>query len=385
MEITGYRRKNGTLGVRNHVLVISSVFCANRTVEKIGLALPEAVAVTHAQGCGMLGDDLAQMDRTMVGFATNPNVTGVLVVGLGCETFGALGFAEKLAAAGQTVECLVVQENGGTYKTTEKGIEIARKLLDQAASCKREKASLADLILSTECGGSDACSGITANPALGWASDRVVEAGGTVILAETPEMIGAEHLLARRAASPEIAQQVLEMINGYEARIKATGEDIRGANPSPGNMRGGITTIEEKSLGCIHKGGHTPVQEVLGYACKPTRKGLVLMDTPGQDVEQLTAMIAGGSQVCVFTTGRGNPMGSPIAPVIKVATNSNMYRRMEDNMDIDAGAILSEGKSVAEIGQRILDEIVAVANGKLTKAEICGERQFGFTRIGPTT
>ena len=385
MEISGYRRQDGSLGVRNHLLVISSVFCANRAVEKIGLALPEVVAVTHAQGCGMLGDDLAQMERTMVGFATNPNVAAVLVIGLGCETFGAPGFVEKLGAAGQTVEYLVVQENGGTRTTAERGIEIARKLLAHAATFKREKASLAELILSTECGGSDACSGITANPALGWASDRVVRAGGTVILAETPEMIGAEHLLARRAATPEIGEQVLNMINGYEAKVKATGADIRGANPSPGNMRGGLTTIEEKSLGCILKGGHTPVQEVLGYAQRPAKKGLVLMDTPGQDVEQLTAMIAGGSQIAVFTTGRGNPMGSPIAPVIKVSTNSSLFCRMEENMDLDAGVILSQGKSIAEVGQQIVDEIVQVANGKLTKAEISGERQFGFTRIGPTT
>jgi len=385
VEITGYRRRDGSLGVRNHVLVISSVFCANRTVEKIGLALPEVVAVTHAQGCAMLGEDLAQMERTMVGFATNPNVAAVLIIGLGCEAFSAAGFAEKVAAAGQTVEWMNVQEMGGTNKTTEKGIEVARKLLRHAATYQREKASLADIILSTECGGSDALSGITANPALGWASDRVVEAGGTVILAETTEMIGTEHLLARRAITPEVGQQVIKMVRDYEEMVKATGNDIRGANPSPGNMRGGLTTIEEKSLGCVHKGGHTPITEVLRYAEKPTKKGLVLMDTPGQDVEQLTAMIAGGSQICVFTTGRGNPMGSPIAPVIKVATNTEMYRRMEDNMDINAGAILSEGKSVADIGQEILDEIVAVANGKLTKAEIGGERQFGFQRIGPTT
>ena len=241
-----------------------------------------------------------------------------------------------------------------------------------------------DIILATECGGSDACSGLSANPSLGYCSDKMVELGGTAILAETTELFGAEHLLADRAADETVRKRVYEVINRMEKKILDMGVDLRGAQPSPGNMEGGITTIEEKSLGCVYKGGESTLQEVIDYAYKPTKKGLVWMDTPGHDIEQLVGMVAGGAQVVIFTTGRGTPTGSPIAPVIKVATNTYTYENMIDNMDVNAGMIVTGDETIAEVGERLFTEMVEVMNGKLTKAEILGHHEFGINRIGPT-
>jgi altronate dehydratase large subunit len=248
----------------------------------------------------------------------------------------------------------------------------------------REPVSVNELTLGTECGGSDALSGISANPALGVASDLLVEAGGTVLLAETPEMIGAEHLLAARARDEAVAKDIYRIVDNWENLVKSLGVDLRSAQPSPGNKAGGLTTIEEKSLGCIHKAGSSMIEEVIGFAEKPTRRGLVIMDTTAQDVEQLTAMVAGGAQVVVFTTGRGNPVGCPIAPVIKVVSNSDVFRRMRENIDINAGNVVTGRESLPDAGKRIFREILQVASGKLTKAERLRHWEFAVNRIGPT-
>ena len=240
------------------------------------------------------------------------------------------------------------------------------------------------MILGTECGGSDACSGISANPALGKASDLLIEDGGTVILAETTELIGAEHIVAARAVTPAVADRCYEVIARCEKQATDMGVDMRGGQPTPGNIEGGLSSIEEKSLGCVYKAGTKPLQDVIDYAMPVTKRGLVWMDTPGQDIEQLTGMVAGGCQIVVFTTGRGTCCGSPIVPTIKVATNSELFRHMNDNIDLDAGPIVAGAATVDQIGQVIYDEMLAVASGKLCKAEILGFNDFAIHRIGPT-
>lgn len=379
----GYLRRNGTVGVRNHVLVLPSVMCANHVVARIGRAVPDAITVGHPTGCAQIGADFEQTKRTMAGFAANPNVAAVLVVGLGCETNESKALATEIAARGQRVEVIGIQECGGSSETIARGVEIAQSLLREAAAWTRTTRPVSDLIVGTECGGSDGFSGITANPALGYASDRVVAAGGTVILAELPELVGAEHLLAARASEP-VAAKLYEMIERVEARARAMHADIRYGNPTQGNIAGGLTTIEEKSLGAAYKGGSTPVREVLEYADRPSEHGLVIMDTPGQDIEQLTGMVAGGAQVVVFTTGRGTPTGSPIAPVIKVATNTAMFERMRENMDVNAGTILDGTRSLAQVGDEIFDWIIEAANGRAPAAETLEFRDFAINRIGPS-
>ncbi len=378
----GYRRRDGRVGVRNHVLVLPTVHCANTVVERIGQMVPGVVALPHVYGCSQLGDDLAQSRRVLEEFARHPNVGAVLLIGLGCETMPTIEMGEKLAAEGLLVQRLTIQEEGGSRATYERGLSVVRELMQETARAQREQVPLSELIVATECGGSDAWSGVTANPAVGAASDLVVAAGGTVLLSEVPEFIGAEHLLAARAVTPAVGQQILHAVARRERDAMRMGVDMRGGNPAPGNIAGGLTTIEEKSLGTISKGGSTPVQEFVAYGRRPTRRGLVLMDTAGNDLESVTGMVAGGAQIVVFTTGRGSPTGCPIAPVIKVATNTPMYTRLKDDMDINAGAAL-EGESLAEIGRRIFLEIIDVANGKQTAAELWGHREFAIEVIGP--
>ena len=383
MIFQGYRRPNGTVGVRNHLLVLPSVMCANHVVDRIGRRVPEAITVGHPTGCAQIGADFEQTKRTLAGFAANPNVGAVLVVGLGCETNESKALATEIAARGQRVEVIGIQDCDGTSNTIARGVEIAQQLLREIAPLRRSQADVSELIVGTECGGSDAFSGITANPALGYAADRLVEAGGTVILAELPELVGAEHLLAQRA-SADVAAKLYELIERVEARARAMHADIRYGNPTQGNIAGGLTTIEEKSLGAAYKGGSTRLREVLEYAERPREKGLVVMDTPGQDIEQLTGMTAGGAQITVFTTGRGTPTGSPIAPVIKVATNTAMYERMRENMDINAGTIVDGTKTLDDVGNEIFDWILAAANGREPVAEQFEFRDFAINRIGPS-
>jgi len=379
----GYRRKDGRVGVRNHVLVLATVSCANAVVEHVGQTLPQLVALSHVYGCSQIGDDLAQTRCVLEGFAAHPNVGAVLLVGLGCETMPTVEMAERLKTQGVIVQHLIVQDEGGSRATAARAVAIANELLQEVSRASREPIPLSELIVATECGGSDAWSGVTANPAVGIASDLIVSAGGTVILSETSEFIGAEHLLAARAAEPVIARQIVAATLQFEERIKRMGVDMRGGQPTPGNIAGGLTTIEEKSLGAISKGGSALVQEVIQYAHRPTRRGLVIMDTPANDIESITGMVAGGAQVVVFTTGRGSPVGCPIAPVIKVASNTSMYQRLRDDMDLDAGTIISAGEPLAGVGKRIVDEIIAAASGRLTAAERWGHKEFAINTIGP--
>ena len=384
MNFKGYRRRNGSVGVRNHVLIFPTTICASAVAEMISRKVPGTVAVVHRHGCGHLGDEEKLMVRTMAGFCANPNVAGVLLVGLGCEQLTPALIAEELLKAGQRFEILNIQEAGGTTNSVARGTQLVKRLREESATAKRELVPVSELIVGTKCGGSDTISGVTANPSLGVASDLVIAEGGTVILSETPEMIGAEQVLARRAAKAQIGSRVRARISAAYDNIKSMGVDVLGAEPSPGNIAGGITTLEEKSLGAILKGGTTPVIQVIDFAQKPEQKGLIIMDGPAHDVVCNSGMLAAGAQIIVFTTGRGTPIGSPIAPVIKVSSNSTLYEKMKDNIDINAGTVIEGTESIQDIGDRIFREIVEVASGKLTRAEVLGHGEFAIPSIIPT-
>ncbi|MCK4273691.1 MAG: UxaA family hydrolase [Dehalococcoidales bacterium] len=382
MNFMGYRRRNGSVGTRNHVLVFPTVICASSVADMISRAVPGTVSVTHPHGCGHLGEEKEHIIKTMVGFCSHPNVAGVLLVGLGCELITPELIAGEIAKTGQRFEILSIQAEGGTNATVEKGKTLAAGLLEEAAAAGREPVDISELIIGTNCGGSDTLSGLTANPAVGVAADILVTEGGTVLLTETPEMIGAEDALGRRAADEGIEKRIREITSATEVLAKRVGVDMRGSEPSPGNIEGGLTTLEEKSLGAVLKGGTSTVRQVVGYAEKPTEKGLIIMDGPAHDAVSNTGMIAAGAQVIVFTTGRGTPLGAPIAPVIKVSSNSGIYRRMKENIDINAGDILEGKDSIKTIGERIFREIIEVASGKATRAEVLGHNEFAIHSLG---
>ncbi len=386
MDFQGYRRPDGSVGVRNHVLVMPSVICGNRVCRGIAQQVPGAIWFEHQHGCAQLGADAQLTAQVLIAHGAHPNVYGVVVVGLGCETNRAQDIASVIKAKCpyKPVEVVIIQDEGGSVKAISAGVSAARRMMAEASLVQREAVDVSELILGTECGSSDACSGISANPALGTASDMLIDAGGSVILAETTELIGAEHLMAARAVSEKVANRCYEIINRCEAGVTVMGVDMRGSQPTPGNIEGGLSSIEEKSLGCIFKAGSKPLQDVIEYAAPVVKKGLIWMDTPGQDIEQITGMVSGGCQVVVFTTGHGTPTASPIAPTIKVAATSALFERMNDNMDVNAGTIINGDERVRDVGKRIFREMVEVASGKLTKAEILGFNDFAIKRIGPT-
>jgi altronate hydrolase len=402
----GYDRGDGRYGTRNYIAVISTVNCSASTSKYISERVRAAdllrhypnvdgvVAITHKGGCAMQydGADHHQLDRTLAGFAKHPNVAAYILVGLGCETgqaihliehqgLGCLPLSTKPQAAPLV---LTIQECGGIRKTVEAGVRAIAELLPRVNDVKRTRLSADKIVLGTNCGGSDGNSGVTANPALGVASDLLVAQGGTSILGETPEIYGAEHLLTRRAVSRTVGEKLVERIKWWEWYTGLFGAEINN-NPSPGNKAGGLTTIYEKSLGAIAKGGSTALVDVVGYAEPVKAKGLVVMDTPGYDPVSMTGIVAGGANVLVFTTGRGSVFGCKPAPSIKVATNTPLYEHMIDDMDINAGVIL-DGTPVEEVGRQIFEEILAVASGKKTKSELngVGEEEFAPWSIGPT-
>jgi len=385
VKISGYRRENGTFGIRNHLAIIATSVCSSETATRISNLVPGSIALPHQHGCCHVGDDYRQMLRTLIGLGKNPNVGAVLVVGLGCEGIKPIEVSDAIKETGKAVETLIIQEWHGTLGAIQQGVRIASKMLQDLSMMQRIEADASELILALECGGSDPTSGIAANPAVGFASDRIISCGGRSILSETTELIGAEHLLAKRAVSEEVAQKLFKIVKQTEDRAIGMGEDLRGSQPTPGNIQGGLTTIEEKSLGCIYKAGTADIQDVLDYADPVgNTKGLYVMDTPGQDIDSITGMLAGGAQVVVFTTGRGTPTGSPIAPVIKITGNSTTYLNMIDNIDINAGKIIDEGITIKEVGDEIFEEIIKVSKGKMTKAESLGHREFGIFRVGYT-
>lgn len=377
MEFLGYRRGDGKVGVRNHVLILPACACASETCRIVASQVKGAVNVIINVGCSDVAANTEMTQRILTGFALNANVFGVVIIGLGCETVGHRELKAKLEKlTTKPIVSFGIQETGGTVATAEKAVRAARELVAKASLEKRVPCDASDLFVAIECGGSDATSGIAANPAVGLMSDRIVDAGGTTMMSETVEFIGAEHVLARRGATPKIHDQIIRICEEYERHLGLAGQNCRAGQPTPGNKAGGLSTLEEKSLGCIRKGGTRPVVEVLAEGARPTKRGALIMDTPGYDISSVTSMVAGGATLVVFTTGRGTPTGHALAPVLKVTGNAVTAERMKDNMDIDVSGIVSGTLSIRDAGERILGEVLEVASGRVTKAE-----SYGFSDI----
>lgn len=403
----GIRRSSGKVGTRNYVAVISSVNCSATVSKRVARHFDQeqlrnypnvdgVIALTYQAGCGIQWQGLTHriLNRVLSGFAQHPNVGAYLLVGLGCEQMSIDFLVEdrqliqidSLADQGNAPRppVFIMQNHGGTRKTVEAAIKEVERLLPLANQVQREECPASELILATECGGSDGNSGVTANPAVGIAADLMVRSGATAILAETTEIYGAEHLLTQRARRPEVADKLIERINWWKWYADVFG-GVLDNNPSVGNKLGGLTTIAEKSLGAVAKGGSTALEAVYEYAELVTQKGLVIMDTPGFDPPSVTGMVAGGANVVVFTTGRGSCFGCKPVPSIKIASNSPMFEQMHEDMDINAGTILA-GKSVDQVGEEIFDEVLEVASGKKTKSEQqgIGDEEYAPWVIGPT-
>lgn len=378
-ELQGYRRANGAWGLRNHVLVMPARAAANSAADGIAHGLDGAVAIGH-EWVGHPGDpDTELVERTLVGFASNPNVAAALIVAVTDED---RRLAERIRERGTPVEVVAMVDHRGTPGTIAAGGEIAAALVAAAARQEREPMPLSGLVVGLECGGSDALSGITANPALGIASDWLVARGATTMLSEIPELVGAEGLLAARAVTPEVGERIVQVITDFERAVEALGVDIRGAQPTPGNIEGGLTTIEEKSLGAAKKAGSAPVSGVLGFAESASSPGLYIMDTPGHDIEQMVGLVAGGCNIVAFTTGRGTPTGSAIAPCLKISTNTAIFERLVGDIDLDAGRVLDGSHSLASMGEEIRDALLTVAAGRLSCSEVRGNREFAIRRAG---
>ncbi len=386
MEFKGYRRPDGQIGVRNYIGVIPTVFCANRVAKLIADQVDGAICLNHPLGCAQVGEDLEITAKTLIAMGNHPNLAAVLVVGLGCERFTAKEFYDNLKVSQKPVERIVIQHEGDSLKTIEKGIIIIKGWAQDISSLEKELFDLSELIVGVKCGGTDATSGISANPAVGAMSDMVVRHGGTIFFTEINELLGAERILAGRAVNKTIADQIYKTIYKWEDKLRGMAADKRfghrGALISTGNFDGRVSSVVEKALGNIHKSGSMPIQGVVGYTEKPDRLGGVyLMDSPSHDGEVVTAFVGGGAHVVVFTTGRGTPAGFPFAPVLKVTGNSFTYEKMKENIDINAGTIIHEGETVEGVGKEIFDLLIEVASGKKVKAEILGHDElFCITR-----
>ncbi len=397
----GYSRPDGRAGTRNYIAVISSVNCSATVSKNVAdyfnrqgglkqrLNIDGVVALTQGGGCGVnnRGEGFRVLTRTLQGYARSPNVGGVLMIGLGCETNQVPQMVESYGLTlGPTFRTLTIQGAGGTRKAIEAGCQEIEAMLDLVNACRREPQSLSHLKVGLQCGGSDGYSGISANPALGRAVDLLVAQGGTAVLSETPEIYGAEHLLTSRAATPQVAQKLLDRIQWWRTYTAQNDAEMNN-NPSYGNKVGGLTTILEKSLGAVAKGGSTALNAVYEYAEQIESAGLVFMDTPGYDPVSVTGQVAGGCNLICFTTGRGNVSGFKPTPCIKIATNTEMYEHMRDDMDLDCGTVITGRQSIDESGRDIFEKMVAAASGEKTKSELCdyGDNEFVPWQLGAVT
>ena len=376
-QFWGYKRKEGRAGIRNHVLILPACACGSESSRIVASQVRGAVNIVFNTGCSDVAANTAMSQKVLTGFACNPNVYGVVIIGLGCETVPHKELKEKIQKmTSKPVVSFGIQEEGGTLKTIEKAVRAARDMAAEAAMQQKELCDISELLLGIECGGSDATSGIAGNPATGELSDLLVNLGASTIMSESIEWIGGEHILAKRAATPEIHNQIIKVCQDYEEHLLKAGQDCRAGQPTPGNKTGGLSTIDEKSLGCIRKGGTSPIVEVLEQAEKPTKKGAIVMDTAGYDISSVTAMVAGGCNAVIFTTGRGTPTGNAIVPVLKVTANGVIYEKMEDNMDVDLSDLIKGTRTIKECGKDLLNAIEDICNGKMTKAEV-----YGFSDI----
>lgn len=390
----GYHRQDGQVGTRNYLGVLTSVNCSGSVARFIAEAAEKdgfldhfpnvdgVVPIVHGTGCGMSGRDEGYdtLYRTLQGYARNPNFAGILLVGLGCEVMQVpdLIGRDRLRGDGN-FRYMTIQQSGGTRRSIERGLAALKEMAVEANKGTRQPAGLEHLRIGMQCGGSDGYSGITANPALGHASDLLVAHGGTTILSETPEIYGAEHLLTRRAVSREVGEKIVERIAWWEDYTARWGGEMDN-NPSPGNKKGGLTTILEKSLGAVAKGGTAPLTQVYRFAEPVTERGFTYMDTPGYDPCSVTGQIAGGANLIVFTTGRGSVSGFKPTPCIKLATNTEMYDRMSEDMDLNCGDIVTQGVSIEQKGREIFESFLRVASGEKTRSEELG---FGGAEFVP--
>jgi len=370
MSFMGYRRNNGTVGTRNFVGVISTVSCANDVTWAIAQKVNGCATFMHGQGCCQTKPDLDITTRTLTSLGQHPNLAAVLLVSLGCEAVSADEIAEGMRRSGKPLSKIVIQKLGGATAAIAEGTIRAEAMAAEAAQAKRETCDDAELLMGIKCGASDTTSGLAANPVAGKACDLLIDNGGSCIFGETTEFIGAEHILIRRAATPEVARKIRNIVARIEQRAIAMGADMRGGQPTSGNIAGGLTTIEEKSLGAIVKAGTKPIKEVYEYGERPQGKGLFIVDTPGREPEFLTAPAAAGAQVIVFTTGLGAPQGFPFVPVIKVTGNPGTYQRLAEHIDLFVAPADKAGDSITKAGQNLYQEILAVASGKQTKADL---------------
>src|SRR5579862_2341000 len=387
----GYAREDGRAGTRNYIAVVAASNCAAHTAELIagsfdGEKLPEnvdgVVAFPHGEGCGhTIGPDTMQLQRTLAGVLDHPNVSAAIILGLGCEVNLIDHYLGKGSPRTDRLVGMTVQGSGGTRPTVEAARREIAQMIERVAAEKRVEIAASKLVLGLNCGGSDSFSGITANPALGVCSDMLAEIGASSVLAETTEIFGAEHLLVRRARNRAVAEKLLGFVEGYKRYLRQFGGSFDD-NPSPGNKEGGLTNILEKSLGAVAKAGTSPLNDAIDYADPVVMPGFNFMNTPGYDPPSLTGLASGGCNLIAFTTGRGSAIGFPSVPVIKIASNSNTYNRMRDNMDINAGVVADGSESVEQLGREIFDWVLRVASGEHTCAELMGHKEFVPWRIG---